>query len=110
MPRLTDGRSHVLRFKHTLYQFATRSPSSTRSLPGVAAHGRGLQPDQVAPLPRPGGAAPDCAGAPPRHLGIAGVTELPVQDLTASPLDYVEGGALNRPPVEISEVPRCHAS
>lgn len=47
------------------------------------------------------GAAPD---APVHsHLGIAGVTGFLFQDLTANPLDYVEGGALNARRVEISE-------
>jgi len=37
------------------------------------------------------------------HLGIAGVIGFLFQDLSANPLDYVEGGVLNDRRVEISE-------
>ena len=37
------------------------------------------------------------------HLGVLGVTGFLMQDLKANPLDYVEGGPLNKRRVEISE-------
>ena len=60
----------------------------------------GLRPDRVAPLPRPGRRCAQRAGA----LALASRGDgLPVPDLTANPLDCVEGGALNARRVEISE-------
>ena len=38
------------------------------------------------------------------QLGILGVTGFLMQDLTANPLDYVEGGPLNKRRVEISAI------
>jgi feruloyl esterase len=37
------------------------------------------------------------------HLGVLGVTGFLMQDLKANPLDYVEGGPLNKRRVELSE-------
>ena len=37
------------------------------------------------------------------HLGVLGVTGFLMQDLKANPLDYVEGGPLNKRRVEISQ-------
>ena len=38
------------------------------------------------------------------HLGVVGVTGFLMRDLAANPLDYVEGGALNRRREELSRV------
>ena len=38
------------------------------------------------------------------HLGVLGVTGFLMKDLTANPLDYVEGGALNRRRQELSRI------
>ena len=38
------------------------------------------------------------------HLGILGVTGFLMKDLTANPLDYVEGGPLNKRRVELSAI------
>ena len=39
-----------------------------------------------------------------RHLGVVGVTGILMRDLKANPLDYVEGGPLNRRRVELSAI------
>ena len=38
------------------------------------------------------------------HLGVLGVTGFLMRDLTANPLDYVEGGPLNKRRVELSAI------
>ena len=38
------------------------------------------------------------------HLGVLGVTGFLMKDLTANPLDYVEGGPLNKRRVELSAI------
>lgn len=39
-----------------------------------------------------------------RHLGVLGVTGFLMQDVTANPLDYVDGGPLNKRRVELSAI------
>ena len=100
---LTDGQISTLQFTHTRYYFATALAFNNRSfgmwLPGTDPGGSGL----IEPRRYRGqeGAAAD---APIHsHLGIAGVTGFLFKDLSANPLDYVEGGALNDRRIEISE-------
>jgi len=38
------------------------------------------------------------------HLGVAGVVGFLMKDLSANPLDYVEGGALNQRRIELSRI------
>jgi hypothetical protein len=100
---LTDGQISTLQFTHSRYHFATPLAFNNRSfgmwVPGTDPGGSGL----IEPRRYRGqeGAAAD---APVHsHLGIAGVTGFLFQDLSANPLDYVEGGVLNDRRVEISE-------
>lgn len=100
---LTDGQISTLHFKHTRYQFATPLAFGTRSfgmwLPSTDPGGSGL----IEPRRYRGQEGADANAPVHSHLGIAGVTGFLFQDLTANPLDYVEGGSLNARRIEISE-------
>lgn len=99
---LTDGQIATLEFVYRRYRFAAPLANGVSSfgmwLPNTDPGGSGL----ISGTRFRGqeGAAPD---APTHtHLGVLGVTGFLMQNLTANPLDYVEGGALNRRRVEIS--------
>ena len=69
-------------------------------VPNTDPSGSGLIADQR--FKGQEGAAPD---APMHgHLGVLGVTGFLMRDLSANPLDYVEGGPLNRRREELSAV------
>ena len=91
---LTDGQISTLEFTYTRYKFAGSLANSTRSfgmwLPNTDPSGSGLILN--ARFRGQEGAAAD---APMHaHLGILGVVGFLMKDLSANPLDYVEGGAL----------------
>ncbi len=99
---LTDGQMATLEFVYRRYEFATPLANGVTSfgmwLPNTDPSGSGL----IAATRFRGqeGAALD---APIHsHLGILGATGFLMQNLTANPLDYVEGGPLNRRRGEIS--------
>lgn len=99
---LTSGQIETLQFIYSPYQFATPLANGVTSfgmwVPTMDPGGSGL----LVPTRYRGqeGAAPD---APVHsHLGILGVTGFLMQDLSANPLDYVEGGPLNARRVLIS--------
>ena len=90
---LTDGQISTLEFTYTRYPFAKTLANGTRSfgmwLPNTDPSGSGL----ILPTRFRGqeGAAAD---APMHaHLGVLGVVGFLMKDLSANPLDYVEGGA-----------------
>ena len=92
---LTDGQISTLEMVYSRYVFATPLANGVKSfgmwLPNTDPSGSGL----ILPMRFRGqeGAGPN---APMHsHLGILGVTGFLMQDLSANPLDYVEGGALN---------------
>lgn len=92
---LTDGQISTLELVYSRYIFATPLANGVKSfgmwLPNTDPSGSGL----ILPIRFRGqeGAAAD---APMHtHLGILGVTGFLMQNLSANPLDYVEGGALN---------------
>jgi feruloyl esterase len=100
---LTDGQISTMQFVHTRYHYATPLAFNTRSfgmwVPGTDPGGSGL----IVPV-RYFGQEGAAANAPVHsHLGIAGVTGFLMQDLSANPLDYVEGGIYNDRRIEISE-------
>jgi hypothetical protein len=99
---LTDGQISTLQFIYSRYPFATPLANGVRSfgmwLPNTDPSGSGL----IVPVRYRGqeSAEPDA----PMHsaLGILGVTGFLMRDLSANPLDYVEGGPLNARRQQIS--------
>lgn len=99
---LTDGQISTLKMVYSSYAFATPLANGVKSFgmwfPNTDPGGSGL----IAPVRYRGqeGAADD---APVHsHLGVAGVTGFLMKDLVANPLDYTEGGPLNKRRVELS--------
>ena len=101
--RLTDGQIETLKLVYSRYRFATPLANRVRSfgmwVPNTDPAGSGLIADRR--FRGQEGADPNA----PRHghLGVLGVTGFLMQNLAANPLDYVEGGPLNRRREQISE-------
>jgi pimeloyl-ACP methyl ester carboxylesterase len=100
--RLSDGQIETLKFIYSRYKFATPLANRVTTfgmwVPNTDPSGSGLLSNT-----RYRGQEGAAADAPMHtHLGIAGVTGFLMQDLSANPLDYVEGGKLNRRREEIS--------
>jgi feruloyl esterase len=99
---LTDGQISTLEFVYRRYKFATPLAHGARTfgmwVPGTDPGGSGL----IAGTRFRGqeGAAPDAQLH--GHLGVLGVTGFLMRDLSANPLDYQEGGTLNRRREELS--------
>lgn len=91
---LTDGQISTLQFVYSRYPFAAPLEKGVRTfgmwVPNTDPSGSGLISD--ARFRGQEGAAPDAAMH--SHLGVLGVTGFLMRDLTANPLDYVEGGPL----------------
>ena len=101
---LTDGQIATLEMVYSPYVFATPLANNVKSfgmwVPNTDPSGSGL----IVPARYKGqeGAAEN---APKHsHLGALGVTGFLMRDLTANPLDYVEGGPLNKRRVELSAI------
>jgi pimeloyl-ACP methyl ester carboxylesterase len=99
---LTDGQISTLELVYSHYKFATPLANGVREFgmwtPNTDPSGSGL----ILPARFKGqeGAAAD---APMHsHLGVLGVTGFLMRDLSANPLDYVEGGPLNQRRRELS--------
>jgi pimeloyl-ACP methyl ester carboxylesterase len=93
---LTDGQISTLEFTYSRYSFATPLAHGTRSfgmwVPNTDPSGSGLILN--ARFRGQEGAADD---APMHaHLGVLGVTGFLMRDLSANPLEYIEGGTFNR--------------
>jgi feruloyl esterase len=101
---LTDGQISTLELVYSRYAFATPLAHGTRSfgmwVPNTDPSGSGL----ILPARFRGQeGAPE--GAPMHaHLGVLGVVGFLMRDLSANPLDYVEGGALNSRRQELSAI------
>jgi pimeloyl-ACP methyl ester carboxylesterase len=99
---LTDGQISTLEFVYSRYPFAAPLANGVKSfgmwLPNTDPSGSGL----IAPARYRGqeGAAENAAMH--SHLGILGVTGFLMKDLSANPLDYVEGGKWAARRAEIS--------
>jgi hypothetical protein len=99
---LTDGQIATLEFVYSRYAFATPLAHGMRTfgmwVPNTDPSGSGLilnarfKGQEGAPAEAPVHS----------HLGILGVTGFLMKDLSANPLDYVEGGRLNRRRQELS--------
>jgi hypothetical protein len=101
---LTDGQIDTLEMVYSPYVFATPLAYGVKSFgmwfPNTDPSGSGL----IASIRYRGqeGAAED---APMHtHLGVVGVTGILMKNLQANPLDYVEGGPLDRRRVELSAI------
>jgi len=101
---LTDSQIATLNVVYSHFVFATPLANGVKSfgmwLPNMDPSGSGL----IASARYRGqeGAAAD---APMHsHLGVLGVTGFLMKNLKANPLDYVEGGALNKRRMELSAI------
>lgn len=99
---LTDGQISTLRLVYGRYRYASPLANGDRTfgmwVPNTDPSGSGLI--LATRFRGQEGAPPD---APMHsHLGVLGVTGFLMQDPTANPLDYVEGGSWNRRREELS--------
>ncbi len=89
---LTDGQIATLQFVYSRYRFATPLANGVKSfgmlVPNTDPSGSGL----IAPARFQGQEGADDDAPVFSNLGILGVTGFLMQDLSANPLDYVEGG------------------
>ncbi len=101
--KLSDGQIETLKFIYTPYGFASPLANGKRTFgmwaPTTDPSGSGLLVN--ARFRGQEGAAPDAAMH--SHLGILGVTGFLMQDLSANPLDYVEGGKYEARRKQLSE-------
>ncbi len=101
---LTSGQIATLQMVYSPYNFATPLANGVKSfgmwVPNTDPSGSGL----ILPVRYKGqeGAAPDAPFH--SHLGVLGVTGYLMRDLAANPLDYVEGGPLNKRRLELSQL------
>jgi hypothetical protein len=101
---LTDGQISTLEFTYAPYAFATPLANGRKAfgmwVPNTDPSGSGLIANTRY---RGQEGAPENA-AMHSHLGALGVTGFLMKNLSANPLDYVEGGPLNARRIEISRV------
>ena len=101
---LTDGQISTLELTYSRYPFATPLAHAARTfgmwVPNTDPSGSGLILNT-----RFKGQEGALDGAPRHsHLGVLGVTGFLMKDLSANPLDYVEGGGFNRRRQELSSI------
>jgi hypothetical protein len=101
---LTDGQISTLELTYSRYRFATSLAHGTRSfgmwVPNTDPSGSGLILGT-----RFKGQEGATESAPMHsHLGVLGVVGFLMKNLSANPLDYVEGGPFNRRREELSAV------
>ena len=101
---LTDGQIATLELTYSRYAFATPLAHGAKTfgmwVPNTDPSGSGLIVNQRF---RGQEGAPDTAPMH-SHLGVLGVTGFLMKNITANPLDYVEGGPHNARRVEMSGV------
>jgi pimeloyl-ACP methyl ester carboxylesterase len=101
--RLTDGQIETLKFVYSRYPFATPLANGVRSfgmwVPNTDPSGSGLIETRRYRGQEGAGDNAPIHG----HLGVLGVTGFLMQNLAANPLDYVEGGPLNKRREQLSE-------
>jgi feruloyl esterase len=101
---LTDGQISTLKMVYSPYVFASPLANGVKSfgmwVPNTDPSGSGLISNA-----RYRGQEGAAENAPIHgHMGGLGVTGFLMRDLTANPLDYVEGGPLNKRRVELSAI------
>ncbi len=101
--KLTNGQIETLQFVYSRYKFATPLANGVQTfgmwVPNTDVAGSGL-------IESARYRGQEGAGENARvhsHMGVLGVTGFLMQNLTANPLDYVEGGPLNKRRQQISE-------
>jgi feruloyl esterase len=101
---LTDGQISTLEFTYSRYPFATPLAHGTKTfgmwVPNTDPSGSGL----IANTRYRGQEGATETSAVHSHLGVLGVTGFLMKNLSANPLDYVEGGPLNARRLEISRI------
>ena len=99
---LTDGQISTLELIYSRYTFATPLANGVRTfgmwLPNTDPSGSGL----IMNARFKGQEGASDTAAMHAHLGVLGVTGFLMKDLSANPLDYVEGGPHNRRREELS--------
>jgi hypothetical protein len=101
---LTDKQIKTLEMVYSRYEFTTPLANGTKSfgmwVPTTDPSGSGLIEST-----RYRGQEGAAENAPTHgHLGVLGVTGFLMKDLNSNPLDYVEGGSLNKRRVELSKI------
>ncbi len=100
--KLTDGQIKTLEFIYSPYRFATPLANNVRSfgmwLPTITPDDFGT----ISGVRYKGQEGADDKAQVHSSLGTLGVTGFLMQDIKANPLDYVEGGQLNKRREEIS--------
>jgi hypothetical protein len=101
---LTDGQIATLELTYSRYAFATPLAHGTKTfgmwVPNTDPSGSGL----IANARFKGQEGAAETAAMHSHLGVLGVTGFLMKNIGANPLDYVEGGALNKRREELSRV------
>src|SRR5262245_51604994 len=100
---LTDGQISTLKMVYSHYRYATPLANGVKSfgmwVPTTDPSGSGL----IVPTRYKGQEGAAEAAPMHTHLGILGVTGFLMKDVSANPLDYVEGGPLNARREELSQ-------
>jgi hypothetical protein len=101
---LTDGQISTLKMVYSPYLFATPLANGVKSfgmwVPNTDPSGSGLIANA-----RYRGQEGAAENAPVHgHLGVLGVTGFLMRDLAANPLDYAEGGQVNKRRIELSAI------
>jgi hypothetical protein len=100
---LTDGQISTLKLVYSHYRYATPLANGVRSfgmwVPTTDPSGSGL----ILPNRFKGQEGAAEAAAMHSHLGVLGVTGFLMKNVSANPLDYVEGGPLNARREELSQ-------
>jgi feruloyl esterase len=101
---LTDGQIGTLELVYRRYRFATPLAHDVRTfgmwVPNTDPSGSGL----IAAARYRGQEGAPAEAPVHSHLGVLGVTGFLMRDLSANPLDYVEGGPLDRRRKDLSAV------
>jgi feruloyl esterase len=101
---LTDGQISTLELVYSRYAFTSPLANGVRTfgmwVPNTDPSGSGL----ILNARFKGQEGASDAAAMHAHLGVLGVTGFLMKDLSANPLDYVEGGPLQRRREELSRV------
>jgi hypothetical protein len=101
---LTDGQISTLEFTYSRYAFASPLAHGAKTfgmwVPNTDPSGSGL----IANTRYRGQEGATETAQNHSHLGVLGVTGFLMKNVTANPLDYVEGGALNQRREELSRM------
>ncbi len=101
--KLTDGQIKTLEFIYSRYKFATPLANGVTTfgmwVPNTDVSGSGLM-ESTRYLGQEGAPA---NARNHSHMGVLGVTGFLMKELSANPLDYVEGGKYNKRREELSQ-------